>query len=125
MIAGLPSMKSVLTSLVKSILLPLGLSAGMSAADAAIQKKIYGSTTTALLIADEEMEGIMKIVKLLDESGLLVKWISETIKNETIEKKGGFLSMLFGAQAPSWLGSALAGKGVIKAGQGVIRADQD
>ena len=72
MIAGLPSMKSVLTSLVKSILLPLGLSAGMSAADAAIQKKIYGSTTTALIIADEEMEGIMKIVKLLDVSGLLV-----------------------------------------------------
>ena len=90
MIAGLPSMKSVLTSLVKSILLPLGLSAGMSAADAAIQKKIYGSTTTALIIADEEMEGIMKIAKLLDESGLLVKWISETIKNETIEKKEDF-----------------------------------
>ena len=65
-------------------MLPLGLSAGMSAADAAIQKKIYDSETAALIISNEEMEDIMKIVKLLEESGLLVvKGISETIKNET------------------------------------------
>ena len=56
----------------------------MSAADAAIQKKIYDSETAALIISNEEMEDIMKIVKLLEESGLLVvKVISETIKNET------------------------------------------
>ena len=56
----------------------------MSAADAAIQKKIYDSETAALIISNEEMEDIMKIVKLLEESGLLVvKGISETIKNET------------------------------------------
>ena len=56
----------------------------MSAADAAIQKKIYDSETAALIISNEEMEDTMKIVKLLEESGLLVvKGISETIKNET------------------------------------------
>ena len=81
MTAGLPLMKSVLTPLPKNVLLPLGLSTGMSAADAAIQKKIYGSGTTALVISNEEMEDIMKIVKSLEESGLLIKGISETIEN--------------------------------------------
>ena len=66
------------------------------AADAAIQKKIYGSGTTALIISNEEMEDIMKIVKLHKESGLLIKGISETIKNEAKEQKGGFLPMLLG-----------------------------
>ena len=56
-------MKSVITPLVKSVLIPLGLSAGTSAADAAIQKEIYGSGTIALIISNEEMEDIMKIVK--------------------------------------------------------------
>ena len=57
----------------------------MSAADAAIQNKIYGSGTTALIISNEEMEDIMKIVKSLEESGLLIKGTSEKIKNETKE----------------------------------------
>ena len=85
MTAGLPLMKNVLTPLAKNILLPFGLSAGMSAADAAIQKEIYGSGTTALIISNEEMEDIMKIVKSLEELGLLIKGISEKIKNETKE----------------------------------------
>ena len=59
---GLPLMKSVLKSLAKSVLLPFGLSAAMSPTDAAIQKKIQGSGTTALIIPNEEMENIMKIV---------------------------------------------------------------
>ena len=67
MAAGLPLMKSVLKPLAKSALLPLGLSAGMSAADAAIQKNIYGSGTATLIISNEEMEDIMKIVKSLEE----------------------------------------------------------
>ena len=95
MTAGLPLMKSVLTALDKNVLLPIGLSAGMSVADAAIQKKNYGSghplnltsRTTALIISKKEMGDIMKIVKSLGESGLLVKGISETIKNETKGKK--------------------------------------
>ena len=64
MTAGLPLMKSVFTALAKSVLLPLALSAGMSAADVAIQKKIYGSGTTALTILNEEMEDIINIVKI-------------------------------------------------------------
>ena len=54
----------------------------MSATDAAIQKKIFGSSTTALINSNEEMEDIKKIVKSLQESGLLIKGISETIKKE-------------------------------------------
>ena len=74
-------MKNLLTPLAKSVLIPLGLSPGMSAADAAIQKKIYGSGTTALIISNEEIE----------ESGLLINGISETIKNEAKEKKVDFI----------------------------------
>ena len=81
MTAGLPLIKSALTFIAKNVLLLIGLSAGMSAADAAIQKKLYGSCrhsdlalhTTALIISPEEIEGTMKIVKSLEESGLLVK----------------------------------------------------
>ena len=64
MITSLPLMKSVLPPLAKSVLIPLGLSAGMSAADGAIQNKIYRSRTTVLIITNEKMEGIMKIVKV-------------------------------------------------------------
>ena len=63
MTAGLPLIKSVLTSIAKNVLLPLGLSAGMSVADAAVQKNVHGSRITVLLISNEEMEDIMKIVK--------------------------------------------------------------
>ena len=108
--AGLPLIKSVLTSVAKSVLLPLNLSTGMSAADAAIQRKIYGSRTTV----HEEMEDIMKIVKLLEESGLLVKGTSETIKNETKQQKRRFLPMTL---AFSLLGGALTGKEVIRVGE--------
>ena len=62
----------------------------MSAADAAIQKKIHGSGNAALMISNEKMEDIMKIVKSLEESGLLVKGINETIKNETKQQKEDF-----------------------------------
>ena len=78
MTAGLPLMKRVVTPLAKNVLLPLGLSTGMSAADAAIQKKIYEPATTALIISNEEMKDIMKTFKSIEESGLLIKGI----KNE-------------------------------------------
>ena len=70
--AGFPLMKIVLTPLAKSVLAPLGLSAASLATDAAIQKKIFGSGTTALIISNEEMDDIMKIVKSLEESSLLI-----------------------------------------------------
>ena len=71
------------------------------------------------------MEGIMKIVKSLEESGLLIKGISEIIKNDAKEQKGGFLPMLLGTLAASILGTALTGRGVIRAGEDTIKAGQD
>ena len=82
MTTGLLLMESVITLIVKSVFLEFALLAVMSATDAAIQKKIYGSGTTALIISNEEMENIMKIVKSLEESGLPIKGMSETSKNE-------------------------------------------
>ena len=64
---------------------------------------------------------IIKIVKSLEESGLLIQGISETIKNEAKEQKGGFPPMLLGTLAASILGNALAGRGVIRASEGTIR----
>ena len=125
MTVGLPLMKIVLTPLAKSVLLPLKLSTGMSEADAAIPKKIYGSSTTALIIPNEEMEDVIKIVTSIEESGLLIKVISETIKNETKEQKGEFLGMLLGSLGTSLLGSALKGGRVIRAGEDTILAGQD
>ena len=71
-------------------MLPFGLSAAVSTADAAIQKNIYKSGTTALIISNDEVEVIMKIVKLLEESRILIKRISETINNEGIVHKVDF-----------------------------------
>ena len=124
MTVGLPLVNSVLIPLAKSVLLPLGLSVGMSAADAAIQKKIYGSGKTMLIISNEGMEDIMKIGKSLEESGLFIKGVSETIENEVKEQKEGLLPMLFRTLAPSILGSGLTGRGVITAGGRTIRADE-
>ena len=78
MTSGLPSMKIVLTPLAKSVLISLGLSSGVSAADAATQKKNFGSGATVWIISNEEMEDIIKLVKSLEASGLLIKESSET-----------------------------------------------
>ena len=76
-------MKSVIQPLAKSVLIPLGLTA---AADAGIHKKILGSGhNTTLIISNNEMEDILKIVKSLEDSGLLLKGVSETTKNEAKE----------------------------------------
>ena len=123
--AGLPLMKSVLTLLAKSVLLPLGLSAGMSAADAAVQNKICRSETTASIISNEEIKDIMKIFKSLQESGLLIKGISEKIKDEAKEQKGEFLLMSLGTLNSSMLGIASTGKRVIRAGESTIRAGEN
>ena len=74
--------------LAKRVLIPLGLTAAASATEAGIKKKIYGSGTTILVISNEEMNDIMKIVRALEDSNILLKGVSETIKNET---KGCFL----------------------------------
>ena len=123
--AGLPIMKNVLTPLAKIVLIPLGLTAAASATDAAIQKKIFGSDMAALIISNEEMEDTVKKVKLLEKSGLLIKGIDETIKNEAKEQKGGFLPMSLGTLAASILRNSLSGRGVITAVERAITASQN
>ena len=102
----------------KNILRPLGITAATSAIDAGIQKKIHGSGTTTLIISNKEMNDIMKIVQALEDSNILLKGVTKTIKNETKEQKGGFLSMLLGTLGASLLGNILAGKGIVRAGSG-------
>ena len=92
---GLPLMENVIKPLARSVLIPLGLTAVTSTTDAGIQKKILGSGTARLIISNDEMEGIIKIIKYLEDSSLLLKGAGETIQNETKEQKGGILGMLF------------------------------
>ena len=100
----------------------LGLTGVASATDVAINKKILGSGTTTLIISNDEMNDILKLVKYLEDSGILLKRVSETIKDEAKEQREGFFSMLRGTLGASLLGNMLAGKGVIRAGEGTIRA---
>ena len=81
-------------------------------------KKIHGSGTTLLIISNEEMNDIMKIVHALEDSNILLKGVTNTIKNETKEQKGGFLSMLLGTLGASLLGNLLTRKGIERAGYG-------
>ena len=73
-------------------------------------KKIYGSGNTNLIISNEEMNDIIKIIQALENSNILIKRVTKTIKNETKEQKGGFLSMLLGTLGASLLGNLLTGK---------------
>ena len=86
----------VAVPLAKNILAPLGITEAASAIDAGIQKKIHGSRTTTLIISNEEINVIMKIVQALEDSNILLKGATETIKNKIKEQKGEFLSMLLG-----------------------------
>ena len=110
-----PLMK-VAIPLAKNVLAPLGITAAASAIDAGIQKKIHGSGTTTLIISNEEMNDIMKIVQALEDSNILLKGVTKTIENETKEQKGGLLSMLLGTLGVSLLGNILVVKGIVRAG---------
>ena len=126
---GLPLMKSVIKPLAKSVLMPLGLTAAASAADAGIHKKILGTghnNNRTLIFSNDEMDDILKILKSLGDSGVLLKGVSETIQHEAKEQRGGFLRMLLGTLGASLLGDVLSkglsGRGVVRAGEGTIRA---
>ena len=113
---GLPLIKSVITQLAKCVLIPLGLRAAASAADDGIHKKILGSfNNTALIISNKDMDDLIKIIKSLEDSGLLLEGITESVENEVKEQKGGFLSMLLGTLGASLLGNLKTGKGAFHA----------
>ena len=116
-----PLMKVAMPS-AKNVLAPLGLTAAMSAIDGSIQKKIHGSGIK-LIIEEEDMKDIMKIIEALENSGILLKGVSKTFENETKEQRGEFLSMLLGTLGASLLGNLLTGgKGIMRAGDGIVCA---
>ena len=117
-----PLMK-VAMPLAKNVLAPLGLTAAMSAIDGGIQKKMRGEGIK-LIIEQEGMNDIIKIIKALENSGILLKVVSKTIVNETKEHSGGFLSMLLGTLGACLLGNLLSGKGIVRAGDGIVRAGE-
>ena len=122
---GLSLIKNVIKPFAKSVLIPLGLTAAASAADARIHKKMLGSghnNTTTLVISNNEMEDIIKIVQAFEDFGLLLKGVTETVQNNVKEQKGGFLIMLLGTLDASLLGNLLTGKGINTAGEGIVRS---
>ena len=86
------------------------------------------SRTTTLIISNKEMTDITKNVQALEDSNILLKGVTKTMKNETREQKGGFLSMLLGTLGASLLGNLLSGKGIVRAGsrnkkgKGIVKA---
>ena len=111
-----PLMK-VAIPLAKNVLAPLGITAAASEIDARIKKKL-GSGITTWIIANEEMNDIMKIVQVLEDSNILLKEVTKRIQNDTKEQKGGFWSMLLGTLGVSFLGNLLTGKRIVRAGYG-------
>ena len=122
-----PLMKLVIP-LAKNVLASLRVTVAVSAIDAGIQKNIYGSRTTTSIVSNEEVNDIMKIVQALEDSNILLKGVTKTIKKETKEQTGGFLSMLLGTLGASLLVNLLAEKGIVRAGfgnkkgKGIVRA---
>ena len=112
---GLPLKKYVMKPLAKSALISSGLTGVASAANAGMDKKILGSGDNrpsssashnkTLIISNDEMEDIIKIVKFREDSGLLLKGVTEIVQNEAKEQKGGFLSILLGTLGASLLGN--------------------
>ena len=110
--------------LAKNVLEPFGLTAAMSAIYGSIQKKIHRSGVK-LIIEQEDMNDIIKIIEALENSSILLKGVTKTTENETKEQKGGFLSMILGTLGASLLGNLLTGgKGMMRAGEGIVRAGE-
>ena len=123
------SLMKLAVPLANNILVPLQITAAASALDARIQKKIHdsgcppstmkvGSGTTTLIISNKEINEIIKMVQVLDDSNILLKGVTETIKNENKEQRGGLLGTLVGTLGSILLESLLPGKGIVRAGYG-------
>ena len=113
-------MKAVVP-LAKNILAPLVITAPASAIDAGIQNKVHSSGTTTLIISNEEMNYIMKIVQALEDFNILLKGIAKAIENETKEEKERFLGMLLGTLGAGFLENMLTGKRILRGGYGNIQ----
>ena len=120
----LPKLIKPAISLGKNFLAPFGLRAAMSATDATIQKKMYGSGNTTLIISNDDLEDLIELVTALEEHDILLKGTSKTIKNKTKKQEGGFLSMLLGTLGTSLLGNLLTGRGLYRTGKGIYRTGQ-
>ena len=103
-------MRNVLKPLAKSVLMPLGLTTAASATDAVIRKKVFESGMTILIILNEEMDDILKIINYLEVSSLLIKSVSETIRFEEKEQKSESLGILLGKLGASLLVNIITGK---------------
>ena len=119
---GLPLIKNVTKPFAKSVLIPLGLTATASGAEAGVHKKYQD----LVIQSNNEIEDIIKIVKSLEDSGLLLDGVTKNVQNEVKEQKGGLLSMLLGTLGASLLGNLLTGKGIYRAekGKGIVRAGE-
>ena len=117
--------RNVLKPLAKCVLIQLGLTTAASATDAAIHQNMFGSATTTLIISNEEMDTVIKTIKSFEESGLLIKGVSNTIKNKAKEQKRRFFSILIDTLGASLLRDLLTDKGTIRAGEGTFIASQD
>ena len=118
----MPLTGNVIKTLAKSVLIPLGLTSATSATDVDLHKKMFGSGATSLITSIEKMNDIMKIVKSLEQSGLSIKYVSETIKNEAKEQKAGFCGTSLGILGASLLRNLLT---VNRAVEGTVRAGQE
>ena len=111
--------------LAKIVLVLLVLNTVDSAKDKAIHEEILGSGTATVILPNEDLNDIIKIVKSIEESGLPIKGISKTVENKVKEQKRGFLDMLAAKLASHLLGNMASGKGVIRARNGTFRPGQD
>ena len=105
----MPLIGNAIKALAKSVLIPLGLTVAALTTNTDIHNKMFGSSMTRLIISNEEMNDIMKIVQLLEEFGLLIKGVNKTIKNGAKEQIGGFIGVSLGSLGASLLGNLLTG----------------
>ena len=89
-----------------------------------IKKILESGNNTTLIISNKDMDDLIKIVKSLEDCGLLLKGITESVQNEIKEQKGRFLSMFLGTLGASLLGNLFTGKGVNRKGKGIHRSGE-
>ena len=116
---------NILKPLAKKALIPLSITTAASTIYVAIQKKMFEWSTTTLIVSNEEMNHIIKIVQFLEESVFLIKGVSRAIQNDANEQKGVYPGMLLGTLGANLLENLLAGKGVMRADEHTVTAGQN